>query len=210
MPVNIVSGQPQDLKTHHDAGISHTHVGDQPLEALAPRSRCTGLTLIVVDDDDLVVTLTKCDCTLAERILPLRALDVLDHLSHRRLADVQVRSALEMARLDFCRLVHGVPQLPAFMTIAASTWMMALRLQSSIGRNGVATSGVGRGLVAASVCAQPHMPRRKNSTRPLRDSGSNASPSVDLRRISYSATMVESRGEHSAALFATSVMFFFH
>jgi hypothetical protein len=75
--------------------------------------------------------------------------------------------------------------------------------RDAIERNGVATSGVGRRLAAASVCAQPHMPRRKNSTRPLRDSGSNASPSVDMRRISYSATMVESRGEHSAAVFAT-------
>ena len=100
MPVNIVSGQPQDLKTHHDAGISHTHVGDQPLEALAPRSRCTGLTLIVVDDDDLVVTLTKCDCTLAERILPLRALDVLEDLPHRRLPDIEISAPFEMMRLN--------------------------------------------------------------------------------------------------------------
>jgi hypothetical protein len=96
------------------------------------------------------------------------------------------------------------------MTIAASTWTMVLRLQSSIGRNGVATGGVGRQLVAASDCAQPHIPRRKNSTRPLRDSGGNASPNVDMRRISYSAMMVASRGERSAAVFATSVMFFFH
>jgi hypothetical protein len=190
--------------------MSHTYLGDQPLEALAPGRRRAGLTLIVVDDGDLVVTPTESDCPPTERILPLGTLDVLDHLSHRRLANVQVRTALEMARLDFRRLVHGVPQLPVFMTIAASTWMMVLRLQSSIGRNGIATSGVGRLLVAASVCAQPHMPRRKNSTRPLRDSGSNASPSVDMRRISYSATMVGSRGEHSAAVFATSVMFFFH
>jgi hypothetical protein len=31
----------------------HAHVGDQPLEALAPGGRRAGLTLIVVDDDDL-------------------------------------------------------------------------------------------------------------------------------------------------------------
>src|ERR1700752_352540 len=156
--------------------MAHAHLGDQSLEAFAPGCRCAGLTLIVVDSGDLVVTPTESDRPPAECILPLGTLDVLDHLSHRRLADVQIRTALEMARLDFRRLVHDVPQLLAFMTIAASTWTMVLRLQSSIGRNGVATGGVGRQLVAASDCAQPHIPRRKNSTRPLRDSGGNASP----------------------------------
>src|SRR5262245_10425889 len=54
------------------------------------------------------------------------------------------------------------------------------------------------------------MPRRKKSAKPLRDSGGSASPSPAMRRLSYSATKVESRSEHAVAVLGTSVEFFFH
>jgi len=64
--------------------------------------------LVAVDDNDLVLTPAERGGATAKRVLPLRALDVLDDLSHRRLPDVQVSAALKVTRLDFERLVHGV------------------------------------------------------------------------------------------------------
>jgi hypothetical protein len=85
---------------------------------------------------------------------------------------------------------------------------MALRLQRSVGPDGAASSGVGHRFAVVSIRAHPHMPRDKKSAKPLRDTGGNASPSVAMRRVSYSATMAESHGKHSAAVSATSAAFF--
>jgi hypothetical protein len=91
------------------------------LKAFAPSSRRARLTLIIVNDDDLVVAPAQCGRAPAERILPLGTLDILDNLSHRRLPDVQVGAALEMARLDFDRRIHGALRLRIFIAIAANT-----------------------------------------------------------------------------------------
>ena len=40
----------------HDAGMAHAHIGDQPLKTFAPGCRRARLALIVVDDDDLIVS----------------------------------------------------------------------------------------------------------------------------------------------------------
>ena len=121
MPVGVVPRQARDLQAHDDAGVSHADIGDQALKTLAPGCRRAGLTLIIVDDDNLIVAPAKCDCAPTKRILPFRALDVLDDLPHRGLADVQVRAALEMVRLDFERFIHGVLRSLAFIAIAART-----------------------------------------------------------------------------------------
>ena len=89
MPVGVVPREPGDLEADDDAGAAHADVADQALKALAPGGRCTGLALIIVNDDDLLVAPTKGNCAAAKCILPLRALDVLDDLSHRGLANVR-------------------------------------------------------------------------------------------------------------------------
>src|ERR1700719_867359 len=59
LPVGIVPREPRDLEAHYDAGQAHANVADQALKALTPGGRCTGLTLIAVNDDDLLVAPAK-------------------------------------------------------------------------------------------------------------------------------------------------------
>ena len=101
--------------------MPHADVADQALKALAPGSRCTGLALITVDDDDLLVAPAKGNCASTKCILPLRALDVLENLSHRGLTNVQVGTAFEVVRLDLERLLHGVLRSWVLIAIVAST-----------------------------------------------------------------------------------------
>lgn len=53
-------------------------VADQALEPFTPGGRCTGLSLIVVDDDNLLVAPSEGDSAPPKRILPPGALDVLN------------------------------------------------------------------------------------------------------------------------------------
>src|SRR5271165_438749 len=77
--------------------------------------------------------------------------------------------------------------------------MTTLRSHDSVRPDGAAGIGTGRALAASSARIHPHMPRRRKSANPLRDSGASASPKVVIRRISYWAKIVDSRDEHSAA-----------
>ena len=120
MPVGVVPRQARDLQPHDDAGAAHAHIADQTLKALAPSRRCARLALIAIDDDDLIVVPAERDGSAAQCVLTFRTLDVLDDLPHRRLPNIQVRASLEMVRLDFQRIAHGVaPRWLAFIAIAA-------------------------------------------------------------------------------------------
>ena len=101
VPVGTVARQARDLEPHDDAGPTQTDLAHQALKTFAPGRRGTGLALVAVDDDDLLIVPAEGSCATTQRVLPLRALDVLDHLSHRGLPDVQVGTTLEMVRLDF-------------------------------------------------------------------------------------------------------------
>src|SRR5437763_8476363 len=87
--------------------MAHAHIADQSLDALTPGRRRARFTLVAVDHDDPIIGPSERRRTRAKRVLTLRALDVLDDLLHRRLPNVQVRSTLEMMRLDLERLVHA-------------------------------------------------------------------------------------------------------
>lgn len=67
---------------------------------------------------------------------------------------------------------------------------------------------VERGLAAASVCAHPHMPRRRKSMRPLRAVGGSASPRAAIRSTSYWAAMAGERIEHAGVVACSSGSFF--
>jgi hypothetical protein len=101
--------------------MSHADVADQPLKPLTPRRRCTGRSLIVVDDDSLLVAPAEGDSASPKRILPPGTLDVLNDLPHGRLADVQIGAAFEVMRLDFEMYIHGDLRSLMLMTIVART-----------------------------------------------------------------------------------------
>jgi hypothetical protein len=116
LPVGIVARQPGDFQPHHDSGMPHADVADQPLKPLAPGRRRSGLTLIAIDDDDLLVAPAESDSAPAKPILPPGALCVLDDLPHRRLADVQVCAALKVIGPDLEVGIHD--DLRSWMLVA--------------------------------------------------------------------------------------------
>jgi hypothetical protein len=62
--------------------------------------------LIIVDDDNAIVRPPERHCALPERILPLRALGVLDDLPESRLPDVEIGEPCEVFGADLVVLVH--------------------------------------------------------------------------------------------------------
>ncbi len=106
MPVHRVARQARDLQAEHDAGMPHADLGHQALEAFAVR-RGTRLAEVAVDDDDALLGPAERHRALAQAVLALGALGVLEHLPQRRLAHVQVGVALEVAGLHLLmEIVH--------------------------------------------------------------------------------------------------------
>jgi hypothetical protein len=100
MPVGRVARESRYLEAHHDPGTAHADLGDQALETLAIDGRRAGLTEVGVDHDDSLEWPTERDRALPQVVLPLGALLILEHLAQCRLADIQVRIALEMTSFD--------------------------------------------------------------------------------------------------------------
>ncbi len=106
MPVHRVARQARDLQAEHDAGVPHADLGHQALEALAVR-RGAGLAEVAVDHDDALLGPAERHRALAQAVLALGALGVLEHLPQCRLTHVQVGVALEVAGLNLLMgIVH--------------------------------------------------------------------------------------------------------
>jgi hypothetical protein len=78
VPVGRTAGQPRDLEAEDNARAADPHLRDQPLEARPGPGAGGGLPEVVVDDHDPIQGPAQGDRAVAERILPLRALGVLD------------------------------------------------------------------------------------------------------------------------------------
>jgi hypothetical protein len=101
MPVGAVACQPRYFQSQDDPRLTQAHLGHQFLEALAIHRRGAGLAQIAVDHDDLLDGPAQCHCLLAESILALGALLVLEDLTDRGLPNIQVSVALQMAGVHF-------------------------------------------------------------------------------------------------------------
>lgn len=80
MPIGRVAGQPGDLQPHDDASLTQGDLADQLLEAIARRRAGAGFAEVVVDHMNPLGGPTRCYRAIAQRILALRALDVLGDL----------------------------------------------------------------------------------------------------------------------------------
>src|SRR5487761_2714632 len=103
MPVGVVPRQTRDLEPHDDARVSHAHIGDQTLKTFPPCCRRARLALIVVDDDNLVISPAQSDGATTQSVLTFRAFHILHDLPHGGLPDIQIRTSLKMVRLNFKR-----------------------------------------------------------------------------------------------------------
>ena len=96
VPVHRVPGQTRHLQAEHDAGPRQADLGHQPLESFAIGGRGARLPQIRIDDDDPIQRPSQRDSLLPKRILPLRALGVLEHLTQSGLPDVEISTPLEV------------------------------------------------------------------------------------------------------------------
>ena len=78
--------------------MTHCHLGDQMLEAVASAALRTGEAQIAIDDVDALDWPAQRHRTITQRVLTLGALGVLEHLAQRGLAHVEERVALADAR----------------------------------------------------------------------------------------------------------------
>ncbi len=111
MPVHRVSSQSRDFQAEHDSGSPQTDLGHQPLESFAIGGRGARLPQIRIDHDDSVQRPTQRDSVLPERVLPLRALGVLQYLTQGGLPDIQIRIPFQVTGLHF--LMRVVSHRPA-------------------------------------------------------------------------------------------------
>ncbi len=121
--------------------MPHADLGHELLETLAIDRAGPRLAEIAVDDDDPIIGPAQRDGTLAESILALRALGILDDLSDRRLPDVQIGIPLEVAGRDFLVSfgVHRVISLRPARAMLASSRTRPAWISSD--RTGAATHG---------------------------------------------------------------------
>ena len=92
MPIAPVAGQTRRLDGHHGADAALADRRQQLLKSRTSDTRARA-TEIVVDDADIGPT--ELSGALDESILPPAAFDVVDHLTDRRLADIDDRLAGE-------------------------------------------------------------------------------------------------------------------
>jgi hypothetical protein len=80
MPVGVVAREARHFQSEYDPDTTKTDLGDKALKALAVGGTRPGLPEVAVDNDDAIERPTERDGALAQRILALRALGVLEHL----------------------------------------------------------------------------------------------------------------------------------
>ena len=111
VPVGGVSGQARDFEPQHDAGATHAHFGYQFLKAFPVCGGSSRLSQVAIDHDGPVQGPTQRDGTLPQCILTFCTFRVFEDLPDRRLPDVQVSVALQVASGYFLRIPihHGHP-----------------------------------------------------------------------------------------------------
>ena len=90
VPVGVVACQARHLQTEDDARPSHRHLRHEVLEAIAVLRCRARQAEVVVDGMYTLKRPAQRDCAIAQRILALRALGVLQHLAQAGLPHVQV------------------------------------------------------------------------------------------------------------------------
>src|SRR5206468_587091 len=106
MPVGAVAREPGDLGADDETDLAQADVGDQPLEALAPRDLPGGPGLILVYEHDLILAPAQLEQAVAERPLVDRTFTVVQDLLGCGLPQVDDGLALPVGRQDLGRAVH--------------------------------------------------------------------------------------------------------
>jgi hypothetical protein len=83
VPICAVPRQPGDLQSHNYASLAERHLTDQLLESIAASCLRSGLAEITINHVDALKWPSERHGSLAQRVLTLRALGVLQYLAWR-------------------------------------------------------------------------------------------------------------------------------
>src|SRR5262249_62374180 len=90
LPTEIRTRQARDFQGKHRAHLAHRDIGHKSLKALPPRHLRSRLSQILVEGADQGFAPAQFPRLLAQGVLALRALPMVENLSRRRLAQVDV------------------------------------------------------------------------------------------------------------------------
>src|SRR5262249_32033445 len=110
LPTEIRTRQARDFQGKHRAHLAHRDIGHKSLKALPPRHLRSRLSQILVEGADQGFAPAQFPRLLAQGVLALRALPMVENLSRRRLAQVDV--GWLAAGLVFNLWVHSWPPPP--------------------------------------------------------------------------------------------------
>ena len=187
VPVGRAAGEARDLEAEHHPDLAEAHGGDQLLEAFAVRVGA-GETLVAVDDHDAFARPAEGHGALAQGVLALRALRVLEDLPERALAHVEVGQSLEVARVHLVVLfaIHAAHLLPLQRAMPASSRtssaLPALAARASRAPEAAATAGCARTCGGQAHIQLARPPRSKTAAPRGRRPG--ACPVACARRAS--------------------------
>jgi len=109
VPVAAVACQARDIGDENDTDVAEGDGGDERLETVAMRGRNGRFAKVVVDDSDLFGVPAQGVSAVAELVLQVLAFEILSHLAHRGLTDVDVSLALQMLGEYLGMLTHRSP-----------------------------------------------------------------------------------------------------
>ncbi|HEX9202222.1 MAG TPA: hypothetical protein VF865_21870 [Acidobacteriaceae bacterium] len=84
--------------------MTHAHLGNEFLKSFAISGRSAGMPQIAVDDDNAIGMPAERGRSLAKRVLTFGALNVLQHLTRRRLPDIDVSVSFQVCGIHFLQV----------------------------------------------------------------------------------------------------------
>lgn len=109
LPIRGIASQPRNLQTEHQTHLAQPHVGHQTLEIRTVCRLGARLAQVSIQSHDLVFVPTQVQRLLPEIVLTFETLRILLRLIQRRLANVQISLAFQVADGNPIRGNHATP-----------------------------------------------------------------------------------------------------
>jgi hypothetical protein len=90
VPIGGIPRQPRHFKSHHHAHLAESNLADKSLKSVPTGRLGAGFAEIAIEDVNTFQRPSQRHGAIAQCVLALRALSVLQYLARRGLADVEV------------------------------------------------------------------------------------------------------------------------
>ena len=145
IPVGAVAGEARDIGDQDQADFAQADIGVEPLEAIAFAAADGRFAQVFIDDHNLGGRPPQLHCTILQLILQILRFEMLAHLFERRLANIDIDVAAQMACADFGLVIHAAP--PAVVMAALG----GVPVATAVAARSPAVRSVGGGALGAVV-----------------------------------------------------------